>query len=67
MFVNVPATIIRSDCRGVALNITPNLSKSYLLTVECIISTAQQAKPKVRGQNEPCLAQETTAFAGVTT
>jgi len=25
------------------------------------------AKPKVNGQNEPCLAQETTALAGVTT
>jgi hypothetical protein len=67
LLVNVPATIIKSDCRGVALKITPNLSKSYLLTVECIISTAQHAKPKVKGQKEPCLAQETTAFAGVTT
>jgi hypothetical protein len=44
---------------------TPNLSQSYLLTVACIISTAQQAKPKVIGQNEPCLAQETTALIGV--
>ena len=67
LFVKVPATIIKSDCLGVALKITPNRSKSYLLTVECIISTAQQAKPNVNGQNEPCLAQETTAFAGVTT
>jgi hypothetical protein len=31
----------------------------------CIISTAQQAKPKVIGQKEPCLAQETTALIGV--
>lgn len=66
LFVNVPATKIKSDCLGVALKITPNLSKSYLLTVACIISTAQQAKPKVKGQNDPCLAQETTAFTGVT-
>ena len=29
--------------------IIPNLSKSYLLTVACIISTAQHAKPNVRG------------------
>jgi len=35
--------------------------------VACIISTAQQASPNVKGQNEPCLAQETTALAGVTT
>jgi hypothetical protein len=59
--------MIKSDCLGVALKITPNLSKSYLLTVECIISTAQQAKPNVKGQKEPCLAQETKDFAGVTT
>jgi len=65
LLVNVPATIIRSDCLGLALKITPNLSKSYLLTVACIISTAQQAKPKVIGQNEPCLAQDTTELNGV--
>lgn len=45
-----------SECRVEALNITPNLSKSYLLTVECIISTAQQANPNVKGHKEPCLA-----------
>jgi len=65
--VSVPATIIKSDCLGVALKITPNLSKSYRLTVECIISTAQQANPKVSGQKEPCLAQDTIEFTGVTT
>jgi hypothetical protein len=65
LFVNVPATIIKSDCLGLALKITPNLSQSYLLTVACIISTAQQANPNVIGQNEPCLAHETTAFTGV--
>jgi hypothetical protein len=30
---------------------------SYLLTAACIISTAQQAKPKVKGQRDPALAQ----------
>lgn len=64
MFVRVPATIIRSACLGVALNIIPNLSKSYLLTVACIISIAQQARPNERGQKEPCLAQEIRKDAG---
>jgi len=27
---------------------------------------AQQANPKVNGQNEPCLAQETRLFVGLT-
>lgn len=67
LFVNVPATNIRSDCLGVARKITPNRSKSYLLTVACIISTAQQANPKVRGQNEPWRAQDITEFIGVIT
>jgi hypothetical protein len=59
LFVNVPAIISKSACLGVGLNIIPNLSKSYLLTVACIISTAQQAKPKVNGHNEPFLDQFT--------
>ena len=29
---------------------------SYRLTAACIISTAQQAKPKVRGHNDPARA-----------
>tara|TARA_B100000780_G_C21005391_1_gene402404 strand:- start:94 stop:297 length:204 start_codon:yes stop_codon:yes gene_type:complete len=29
---------------------------SYRLTAACIISTAQQAKPKVKGHKEPALA-----------
>jgi len=65
--VNVPDTIIKSDCLGVALKMTPNLSKSYLLKVLCIISTAQHANPKVNGHKEPCLAQDTTALEGVST
>ena len=59
MFVNVPATIIKSDCLGEALNIIPNLSISYRLTAACIISTAQQARPKVNGHKDPALAHET--------
>ena len=35
----------------------PNRSMSYLLSAACIISTAQQAKPKVNGQSDPALAQ----------
>ena len=55
--VSVPATIIRSDCRGDARKIIPNLSISYLLTAACIISTAQHANPKVNGHSEPARAQ----------
>ena len=66
LLVKVPATINKSACLGLARNITPNLSKSYLLTVACIISTAQHAKPNVSGQKEPCLAHEIKELAGVT-
>lgn len=59
MLVSVPATIIKSDCLGEALKIIPNLSISYLLTAACIISTAQQARPNVKGHKEPALAHET--------
>ena len=64
LFVNVPATIIKSDCLGLARKITPNRSKSYRLTVECIISTAQQANPNVKGHNDPCLDHEITEATG---
>lgn len=57
LLVRVPATMIRSDWRGEARNIIPNLSISYRLVAACIISTAQQAKPNVRGHNEPARAQ----------
>lgn len=67
LLVSVPATIIKSAWRGLALKITPKRSKSYRLTVACIISTAQHASPNVSGQNDPCRAQETTEFRGVTT
>jgi len=65
LLVTVPAIISKSLWRGVARNITPNLSKSYLLTVACIISTAQHANPKVKGHNDPCLAHEIKEEAGV--
>ncbi len=58
--------MIKSACFGVALKITPKRSKSYLLKVACIISTAQQANPKVKGQKDPCLAQEIIEFNGET-
>jgi len=57
LFVKVPATIIKSECLGEARKIIPNRSISYLLIAACIISTAQQAKPKVKGQREPERAQ----------
>lgn len=57
MLVKVPATIIRSEWRGDARKIIPNLSISYRLTAACIISTAQHANPKVKGQRDPDLAQ----------
>ena len=38
----------------------PNLSISYRLTAVCIISTAQQANPNVKGQREPERAQAIT-------
>ena len=59
MFVNVPATIMTSDCRGLGLKMMPNLSKSYLAAPTCIISTAQQARPKVIGHIDPVRAQFT--------
>ena len=52
LFVKVPATIITSACLGEALKTTPYLSMSYRGAAMCIISTAQQAKPKVKGHRE---------------
>ena len=54
LLVRVPATIITSDCLGLARNTTPNLSMSYLGAAKCIISTAQQARPNVIGHMDPC-------------
>jgi hypothetical protein len=48
--------MIKSECRGEALKIIPKRSISYRLIAECIISTAQQANPKVKGHKEPARA-----------
>ena len=58
LLVNVPATIIKSEWRGEARKTIPKRSISYLLIAACIISTAQQAKPKVKGHIDPALAQD---------
>src|SRR5512134_1817552 len=54
---SVPATIIRSLCRGLGRNSMPKRSMSYRAAPACIISTAQQASPKVIGHSEPVLDQ----------
>src|SRR6476661_8936513 len=46
LYVSVPATIIRSDCRGVARGTAPKRSKSARGPPVCISSMAQQARPK---------------------
>src|SRR5436190_8704386 len=46
-----PATIIRSDWRGLPRNTSaPNRAMSYREQLMAIISIAQQARPKVTGQ-----------------
>src|ERR1700749_4848368 len=57
LLVSVPATIITSDCRGEARGAKPNRSTSYRGIDTCIISTAQQARPKVIHISEPVRAQ----------
>merc|ERR1719266_202166 len=52
LLVKVPATIMTSACLGDALKTTPYRSMSYLGAAMCIISTAQHARPKVKGHNE---------------
>jgi hypothetical protein len=49
--------MIKSECRGDARKIIPKRSISYRLIAECIISTAQQANPKVKGHKDPARAQ----------
>ena len=63
--MRVPATIMTSDCLGDGRNTAPYLSKSYLEEAVCIISTAQQARPKVIGQSEPerAIAMSSSNFA----
>lgn len=59
MLQRVPATIITSDCRGLGRKMIPKRSRSYRAAPACIISTAQQAKPKVIGHIELVRAQFT--------
>src|SRR3954469_1437148 len=62
----VPATIIKSACRGVARNApAPNRSMSYRLAPAAIISIAQQANPNVSGQTLDCRAQLIACATGV--
>ena len=56
--VTVPATMIRSDCRGLGRKIpAPNRSMSKRDAPVAIISIAQQAKPNVIGQMADFRAQ----------
>lgn len=56
--VTVPATIIRSDCRGEARKTpAPNRSRSIRDDTVTIISMAQHAKPKVMGHKDESRAQ----------
>jgi hypothetical protein len=51
--VKVPATIIKSACRGEGLKTSePNRAISQVAILATIISRAHQAKPKVTGQIE---------------
>ena len=58
--VTVPATIMRSACRGDARKIMPKRSKSYLDAPVAIISMAQQARPNSRYHKDDLRAQFTT-------
>jgi hypothetical protein len=59
--VKVPATIIKSACRGEGLKTSePNREISHVAELVTIISRAQQAKPKVTGQIEYLRPQLTT-------
>src|SRR4029077_14192685 len=59
--VTVPATIIRSDCRGDARNTSaPKRAMSYREAEAAIISMAQHANPKPIGQIEDSRAQLST-------
>src|SRR5579884_2022129 len=56
--VTVPATIIRSDWRGLARNTSaPKRAMSYRAIPTAIISIAQHARPKVTGHSDDLRAQ----------
>jgi hypothetical protein len=60
--VTVPATIIRSACRGEARNTSaPNRAMSNRGTPAAIISMAQQARPNPIGHSDDFRAQLSTA------
>src|ERR1041385_6346739 len=59
--VTVPATIIRSLCRGLGRKTSaPNRAMSNRDVLEAIISIAQHASPKVSGQSADLRAQLNT-------
>jgi hypothetical protein len=62
LLVSVPDTIRRSVCFGAGRKRKPNRSMSYRLEAAWIISTAQQASPKVRGQTDPTRSQPTSVI-----
>ena len=60
-FVTVPATIIRSDCRGDARNTSaPKRAMSNREADAAIISMAQHARPNPIGQMDDSRAQFST-------
>src|SRR6266478_591573 len=62
LFTIVPAMIITSACRGVALATSnPNLLQSYFAEAVLIISMAQQLVPKTNGHKELLRAQLITS------
>src|SRR3954469_25531476 len=66
--VTVPATIIRSDCRGLGRKTSaPKRAMSKREVLEAIISMAQQASPNVRGQSADLRAQLKTWSTEVVT
>src|SRR6516225_1938329 len=59
--VTVPATIMRSDCRGLGRNTSaPKRAMSKRDVLDAIISMAQQANPKVSGHTDDLRAQLNT-------
>src|SRR6476619_1649647 len=64
----VPATIIRSDCRGVPRKTSaPKRARSWRASMTAIISIAQQARPNCMGQIEERRAQLITESTVVVT
>src|SRR3990170_1729836 len=62
--VTVPETIMTSDWRGEGQGMMPKRSRSWRAMKLEIISMAQQARPKVRGQREDFLPQAMIQSAG---